>query len=311
LSSLDNYIWFEKYRPSTLKELSLHPDHRAAFTKYIEDGDLPHLLLEGPAGSGKTTVAYILKNHIPSNVLLLNASGADRGVDTVKVKIKQFACSQPQPGKIKIVLLDEADSLTKDAQTALRNTMETYSKNCKFIMTCNYVDKIIDPLQSRCIKFTFDRFPRKKLVRVCSDILKAEGIDNFSKEELAEIVDMDYPDMRSIINNLQSACISGELKLKSIGSRVKPKEVEAFIRAGKLQSLRQHIAGVTDFMFLYRWFFDDFVANNQHDDQNVDIVRNVVQAISVDPIVADREIIFVGCCMEIMEIVGAKPNFSK
>ena len=312
MSKLSNYIWFEKHRPNKLKDISLNKEHRTAFKKYIKDGQIPHLLLEGPQGSGKTTMAYILKNEVPSVTLLLNASGQDRGIDTIKGKVKQFAQSAVPKGKIKIIVMDEADALTKDAQTALRNTMETYSQNCRFILTCNYVDKIIGPIQSRCSRFTFDRFPKRKLVSVCEDILEKEGIEDVTRDEITELINRFYPDMRSIVNNLQSACVSGIFNAKAIGSlNADPKGIAEAILEGSVLSIRQQVAGTTDFAFMYRYMFDEFLPDNGNDEQKADIVLSIAEALSHDPTVPDREINFVACCINIMGALEVTPNFSK
>jgi len=312
VSKLQSYIWFEKYRPIKLKDVSLNKDHRTAFKKFIKDGEIPHLLLEGPQGSGKTTMAYILMAEIPCVCLTLNASGQDRGIDTIRGKVKQFAASAVKKGHIKIILFDEADALTADAQTALRNTMETYSKNCRFIMTCNYVDKIIGPLQSRCTRFTFDRFPKRKLVSVCEDILEAEDIEDTSREEIAELINRFYPDMRSVVNNLQSACVSGIFNAKAIGSlNADPKTICEHILAGNILSLRQEVAGTTDFAFMYKYLFDEFMLDNGDADQKADIALAIADSCRYDPSVPDREIEFTACCMNIMASMDITPNFSK
>lgn len=309
---LANYIWFEKYRPLDLNSISLTKEHKETFQQYNRDGEIPHLLFAGPQGSGKTTMAYILLNSIPNVSLTLNASGEDRGIDTIKGKVKLFASSQPPAGKIKIILLDESDALTKDSQTALRNTMETYSKSCRFILTCNYVDKIIAPLQSRCIKFTFDRFPKRKLIAMCEEILQKESIDNVTQDDLYTIINRFYPDIRSVINNLQAACANGKFNLRNIGAlNVDPARIMETILKGEVLSLRQHLAGVTDFVFLYRYLFDEFLMNNGTEEQKAEMVQVVAEALVHDTTAPDREIVFVSCAIGVMATLGITANFSK
>jgi replication factor C small subunit len=298
---LTQYIWFEKYRPKNLKDMSLNKEHRASFKKFIKDGEIPHLLLEGPQGSGKTTMAYILMDKIPCIRLTLNASGKDRGIDTIRGRVKQFAGSKAPKGKIKIILFDEADALTPDAQTALRNTMETYSKNCRFILTCNYVDKIIGPLQSRCSRFTFDRFPKRKLVSVCEDILGNESIEDVSRVDITELINRFYPDMRSIVNNLQSACITGKFNPKAIGSlNADPKEVVDLLIDGKLLEIRNAVVGITDFMYMYRYMMDEWILDFKPEQQML-IVQIIGDSVRYTNRVPDKEIEFMNCCALLLE----------
>lgn len=312
MAKLKDYIWFEKHRPQKLDDLSLNKEHRDAFAQFIKDGQIPHILLEGPRGSGKTTVAQILTHEIPCVVLSLNASGEDRGIQTVKGKIKQFSSHQAKKDHIKVVFLDEADAITPDAQNALKNTMEAYSKNCRFILTCNHVDKINPPIQSRCIKFTFDRFPKRKIVRLCESILEKEGIDNVSRDDLTELVNRFYPDIRSVVNNLQAACLSGTFNIKAIAVlNADPKDVTDNILKGHVMTVRQQVAGTTDFMYLYRYMFDDLIANNGTDDQKGEVALAVAESLRYDSTVPDREINFISCCISIMYALGVTPNFSK
>jgi len=312
MSDLKSYIWYEKYRPTKLSQLSLSKEHKKAFKKFTKEQQIPHLLLEGPQGSGKTTLALILMNSIPSVHLVLNASGADRGVETIKTRVKQFAASAPPKGKLKIVLFDEADALTPDAQTALRNTVETYSKSCRFIFTCNYVDKIIDPLKSRCMRYTFNQFPKNKLINLCNSILIKEEVDNVTAEQVKKVVDKFYPDVRSIINSLQAACIDGTFNEDAIDAiTIDPKIIGSLIKKGHLLSIRSHVAGLTDFMFIYRYLFDVFIQENGTNEEKAEMAFAIADAVANDSHVPDREINFVGCVLLIMQALNVTPNFSK
>jgi DNA polymerase III delta prime subunit len=309
--SLDNLIWFEKYRPKDIASMSLPPAYKVAFDKYIADKSIPHLLFEGSPGSGKTTTAYILLSSIPCTKLVLNASGIDRGIETVKSKITLFASSQSMEGRLKIVLLDEFDQMTKDAQNALKNTMETYSKNCRFILTCNNVGKVVDAIVSRCTKFTFDQFPKKKMYRLLSGILAKEGIAEAPEKEINILIDRFFPDVRSIINNLQAACITGMFNAKAVGAlQIDPFIVGACILEGKIQSLRQYIAGTTDFTFLYKWLFNSFLYEKVSEDKQPDVAMHVINYSALDSQVPDRELQFVGCALSIMLSLGITPKFS-
>jgi len=311
MSRLTNFIWFEKYRPQTFEDMSIDKNYKAKFGEYVEAGQIPHLLLAGIQGSGKTTSAYIFMHLIPCVKLVLNASGADRGIETVRGKIKLFAGSEPPAGKIKIILLDEADSITPEAQFALKNTMETYSDSCRFILTCNHVDKIIAPIQSRCTRFTFDRFPKRKLLNLCESILAKEGVTEFVRDDVLEVINRFYPDVRSVINNLQSACVSGALNLKSLGAlKVNPTEVGELIKQGRIQSIRQHLAGTISFDFMYKWLWNEFIAQFT-DAQQADIAYVLKDAQTAEPTIPDRELNFVVCCIGIMTALGIDYNFSK
>ncbi len=313
MTKLGSYIWFEKYRPQSLKDVSLNKDHRTAFKGFVADGQIPHLLFEGPAGSGKTTISHILTREVPSTVLTLNASGKeDRSIETMQTKVKQFAASAAKRDKIKIVFMDEADGMLKPAQESLKNLMETYNKNCRFILTCNAVDKIIDPIQSRCIRYTFDRFPKRKLISVCETILDAEGIEDTSREEVTELVDRFYPDMRSIVNNLQAACVSGIFNPKAIGSlNADPKAIANAITKGHLLTIRQLLAGTTDFMFVYKYLFNEFIPEMKSEEEKAEASLAVAESCRYDQVVPDREIEFTACCLGIMDALNVKPNFNK
>jgi len=231
--SIENFIWYEKHRPKTVKALSLPPAYSAAFNSYIEEGQIPHILLVGQAGSGKTTIGKIIMDSIPCTRLELNASSKERGIDTVKGMIKDFAASQPRKGELKICFLDEADGLTADALDALKGTMEKYSKNCRFILTANNIDKITPPIRSRCTVFTFDQFSKEKLVVLCNRILSKESITVKSEKDVTAVVEKYYPDVRSTINNMQLACHSGTLELSVlVGLKVDPTKIGEFIKRG-------------------------------------------------------------------------------
>lgn len=307
---LQDYIWYEKYRPKDLKDLSLTKEHRIAFKRFIDDQEIPHLLLEGPQGSGKTTTAQILTTSIPCVTLSLNASGENRGIDTIRGKVKEFASHQVKRGHIKVVFLDEADAITPDAQNALKNTMETYSKNCRFILTCNHVDKINPPIQSRCIKFTFDRFPKRKAIALCEKILEAENIEDVTTEDVTEIVKRFYPDMRTMVQNLQSACLGGNFNIKSIGMlNADPKEITDLLLKGEITMIRSLVAGRSEFMYMYRYFFDEFILNNGNNDQKSAMSQTVADSTRYINIVPDREIEFISCCLILMEILEIAPKF--
>ncbi|MCG7844835.1 MAG: replication factor C small subunit [Methanomassiliicoccales archaeon] len=207
-------IWTEKYRPRKLSEVMGQKDIVERLTSYVRSGNLPHLMFAGPAGTGKTTSALAMAREMygegwRDNFIELNASD-ERGIDVVRGKIKEFARTAPIGGaSFKIIFLDEADALTSDAQSALRRTMERYSRNCRFVLSCNYSSKIIEPIQSRCAVFRF-RPVKSEDIKLClQDIAKREGVV-IDDEALDAIVHVGEGDMRKSINSLQVAATIGK-----------------------------------------------------------------------------------------------------
>jgi replication factor C small subunit len=207
-------IWIEKYRPKTLKEVVGQDEITARLQSYVKSKNLPHLMFAGPAGTGKTTCALALAKEIfgdnwRNNLVELNASD-ERGIDVVRGKIKEFARTAPIGGaSFKIIFLDEADALTNDAQSALRRTMEKYSAICRFILSCNYSSKIIEPIQSRCAVFRFRQLKEKDIKQYLTRIAKSEKID-LSDDAADALVHVASGDMRKAVNSLQVAASLGD-----------------------------------------------------------------------------------------------------
>ena len=198
--SKSNSLWVEKYRPSSL-DTYIGNDHlKSKVSIYLESGDLPHLLLFGRAGTGKTTLAKLLIKNIECDYLYINASD-ENNVDTVRTKVKNFA-STIGFKDLKIIILDECDYITPNAQAALRNLMETFSKHCRFILTCNYVERIIDPIQSRCQLFQIIPPSKKEVAQKLHNILIEENV-NSELDDIKILVDSGYPDIRRVINSAQ------------------------------------------------------------------------------------------------------------
>ncbi|NHN60406.1 MULTISPECIES: replication factor C small subunit [Halorussus] len=229
-------IWIEKYRPGTLEEVAGHDDITERLRRYVERDDLPNLLFSGPAGVGKTTSAVAIAKQLygddwESNFLELNASD-QRGIDVVRDRIKNFARSSFGGHSYRIIFLDEADSLTSDAQSALRRTMEQFSNNTRFILSCNYSSKIIDPIQSRCATFRFGPIDEAGVAEQVRKIADAEGIET-TEDGVDALVYAADGDMRKAINALQAAAVMGEVvdeeAVFTITSTARPEEIEEMV----------------------------------------------------------------------------------
>jgi len=233
-------IWTEKYRPKTLDEVIGQQQIVEKLKAFVRNKNIPHLLFAGPAGTGKTTCAIAVAKELygadwNKNMIELNASD-ERGIDTIRVKVKDFARTRPMPGTpFKMIMLDEADALTKDAQHALRRTMENYANTCRFILNCNYSSKIILPIQSRCALFRFKPLKLEDVEKYVLKILKAEKLKYDRTEPLIKsIYDASGGDLRMVTNILQSCASLGkdinEEMVYSVAGVAKPKEMEAILK---------------------------------------------------------------------------------
>jgi replication factor C small subunit len=225
-------IWTEKYRPKKLEDMVGQKHIVNALEHFVKNKTLPHCLFAGPAGCGKTTAALCIAHELfrgewHSNFLELNASD-ERGIDTVRVKVKEFARTIPMNNTFKIIYLDEADSLTREAQHALRRTMENYSHICRFILACNYSSKIIEPIQSRTVVFRFKILSNEEILEFLQKISRGEGL-NIDEKILNVIVKLSEGDMRKAVNTLQMASTSKKITedtIYSLINRPEPDEIK-------------------------------------------------------------------------------------
>ena len=257
-----NTLWVEKYRPETL-DTYIGNDHLKSKVKvYLESGDLPHLLLYGKAGTGKTTLAKILMKQIECDYLYINASDVRR-VDELIPKVRNFASTVGFKDK-KIIILDEVDYISGHSQAALRNLMETFSRHCRFILTCNYVERIIDPIQSRCQSFQIIPPSRSEVAQRMVQILKEEDVV-YELDDLKILINSGYPDIRRVINSAQRQSIDGKLmvdKQSIVENDYKLKLLEILETQDKksaFKNIRQLVADskITDFADLFRLLYDE------------------------------------------------------
>jgi replication factor C small subunit len=259
----ENTLWVESFRPDTL-EGYIGNEHIVEKVKiFIANGDVPHLLFYGTAGTGKTTLAKIISKAVDADVMYINASD-ENSVDAVRDKIKRYA-STVGFKRWKIIILDEADYLTPNAQAALRNLMETYSKTTRFILTCNYVEKIIDPIQSRCQTFAITPPNKTDVAKRLVQVLEENSV-KYDIKDVAAIINASYPDIRRALNAAQGSVINGQLVLDT-ASAIQANymtEILEILKTPKdkkssFAKIRQVIADskVKDFTALYTFLFDN------------------------------------------------------
>ena len=214
----DEFLWVEKYRPKTIEECILPEQTKKTFLDFLDKGEVPNLLLAGPAGCGKTTVAKALCNQLGVDVYVINGSDEGRFLDTVRNNAKNFAStvSLTSESKHKVIIIDEADNTTPDVQLLLRASIEEFSGNCRFIFTCNYKNKIIEPLHSRCavVEFGIQKKSKQEIAAKffgrLVDILKQENIEA-DKKVLAELINKHFPDWRRVLNECQRYSVGGKI----------------------------------------------------------------------------------------------------
>ena len=304
-------LWVEKYRPDALASYIGNEHLKNKIKLYLESGDLPHLLLYGRAGTGKTTLAKLLVNNIECDYLYINASD-ENSVDTVRNKVRNFA-STIGFKDMKVIILDECDYVTPHAQAALRNLMETFSKHTRFILTCNYVERIIDPIQSRCQPFQIVPPSRKEVAVHLTSILKEENVI-FEVDDVATLVNGGYPDIRRVINFAQRQVTDGELSIDQNNLVAVDLNVNVFssqiVNVLKSQSkkdafvtIRKMLADnqISDFADLFRLLYDEV------DDYGTGHIAECILTIAKyqlsDAQVVDKEINAMAMLIELLGVI--------
>ena len=304
----DHGLWVERYRPSTMETYIGNEHLKSKVSIYLESGDLPHLLLYGRAGTGKTTLAKLLVKNIECDYLYINASD-ENNVDTVRTKVKTFASTMGFKD-MKIIILDECDYITPNAQAALRNLMETFSKHCRFILTCNYVERIIDPIQSRCQSFQIIPPSKKEVAVHLSNILNNENV-TFKVDDIATIINGGYPDIRKVINTSQRQVVKNELKLDAqeiILSDYKLKLLKVIQTKSKTRKeifteIRQILADakVTDFADFFRLLYDE--VDTYGKGHIAECILIIARYESSDTHVVDKEINAMAMLIELLGVI--------
>jgi DNA polymerase III delta prime subunit len=299
--SIKHTIWAEAYRPNELEKYIGSEPLKDTIKQWIKSNDIPHLLLNGSPGTGKTTLAKLIANNINCVSLYINASD-ENGIDTIRDKVKSFA-SAASFTPLKIIILDEADYLTINAQASLRNIIETYSIKTRFILTCNYIERIIEPIQSRCKSYKIE--PPSKGV-VAEHVVKILDIHNIKYElkNIAIIINDNYPDIRKIINSLQYSSQNGQLDLNIKISSFDPTDIIELLKIKPtFNNIRQYISDneISDFEPLYKSLYDNldnYSKPNNHGFITMAIADHQFKHINV----LDKEINFMSLISSILNI---------
>ena len=300
---MSHSLWVEKYRPTDLSTYIGNEHLKSKVKVYLESEDIPHLLLYGKAGTGKTTLAKLIVNNIECDYLYINASD-ENSVDAVRFKIRSFA-STIGFKDMKVIILDESDYLTPNAQAALRNVMETFSKHCRFILTCNYVERIIDPIQSRCQSFKVIPPSKKDIAQHMVNILDKEDC-LYKLNDVALIVNAGYPDIRRVINSAQRQVVDGKLKIdvnSVIQNDYKIQLLEKLSSDHKLSEIRKLIAdnSVSDYSEIYRLLYDELETySNGHE---AECILAIAEGQYQDVNVVDKEINFMSTIIKLKRIL--------
>lgn len=305
---MSEYLYVEKYRPHKIEDCILPDRLKKVFQDYVTKGDIPNLMLTGTAGCGKTTVAKAMCEEIGVNHLFINSSD-ERGIDTLRIKIKGYASTVSLTGGRKVIILDEADYLTPEAQAGLRGAIEEFSENCSFIFTCNFKARLIDALHSRCsvIDFALKGDEKQKMAaqmfKRLSIILKEESI-TYDKDVLGKIVQRYFPDYRRTLNELQRYSTSGNIDAGVLSQVESVRKLDDLIKALKekdFTTMRKWVVNNSDIdqSRIFRSIYDNlcvYLKPESVPQAVVNLAKYQYQA----AFVADQELNLVACLTELM-----------
>ena len=303
---MSDFLWVEKYRPKTIAETILPDNLKQTFQKIVDTGELPNMLFTGTAGLGKTTVAKAFCNELELDYILINGS-EEGNIDTLRTKIKQFASSISLQGGYKVVILDEADYLNpQSTQPALRGFIEEFSNNCRFLLTCNFKNRIIEPLHSRCGVYEFNT-SKKDMITLCEQfmaraeyILRQENVD-YDKQTVVNLIMKHAPDWRRILNELQRQSMVGIVATGSTNHTGSFDSLFTYLKDKDFKKMRQWVTNNidTDASAIFRGIYDQM-----YDRLNPRSIPQLVLILAdyqyKQAFVADHELNVVACMTEIM-----------